>query len=232
MRQYAAALEPASNIGASGRTTPGSFNALVVSYYRTDFRRLKPSTQRLWRNIIEREIRSKHGSKPVARLERKHVKDIIGAKAMTPQAANNLLKVLRVLLNHGVEIGMIANNPATWREALQEPRRRLPHVDRERDRPPRGTSPGRHEGAARVCALALHDTTAQRCGSLRLAAFTGRRHRAAAGEDRYAAADSDSSRLGGRAGSGAAKQSDIFGERARKTLHATELWQLVPRALQ
>jgi integrase len=113
MRQYAAALEPVSNIGASGRTIPGSFNALIVSYYRTDFRRLKPSTQRLWRNIIEREIRSKHGSKPVARLERKHVKDIIGAKAATPQAANNLLKVLRVLLNHAVEIGMIANNLAT-----------------------------------------------------------------------------------------------------------------------
>src|SRR5262245_39410937 len=112
MRQLAAALEPASNIGASGRTILGSFNALIVSYYRTDFRRLKPSTQRLWRNIIEREIRSKHGSKPVARLERKHVKDIIGAKATTPQAANNLLKVLRVLLNHAVEIGMIASNPA------------------------------------------------------------------------------------------------------------------------
>src|SRR5215813_13512923 len=112
MRQYAAALEPASNIGASGRTIPGSFNALIVSYYRTDFRRLKPSTQRLWRNIIEREIRSKHGSKPVARLQRKHVKDIIGAKAGTPQAANNLLKVLRVLLNHAVEIEMIASNPA------------------------------------------------------------------------------------------------------------------------
>jgi integrase len=115
MRQYAAALDGvkalASNIGAAGRTIPGSFNALIVLYYRTDFRRLKPSTQRLWRNIIER-FRSEHGSKPVPRLERKHIKDIIGAKASTPQAANNLLKVLRVLLNYAVEIGVIANNPA------------------------------------------------------------------------------------------------------------------------
>ena len=112
MRQYAAALEPASNIGASGRTLPGSFNSLIVSYYRTDFRRLKPSTQRLWRNIIER-FRSEHGSKPVARLERKHIKDIIGAKAQDLQQIVGRLRRRRLLLNHAVEIGMIANNPAT-----------------------------------------------------------------------------------------------------------------------
>ena len=115
MRQRAAALEgvqmPPKAIGAS-RTLPGSINALCVSWYRTDFRRLKPSTQRLWRNIIEREIRSKHGDKPVARLTREHIKSIIGAKSDTPQAANNLLKVLRLLLNYAVEIKMIANNPA------------------------------------------------------------------------------------------------------------------------
>jgi integrase len=114
MRQYAAALEclqdEARDIGA-GRTIPGSVNGLVVSYYRTDFRRLKPGTQRLWRGIIER-FRAEHGSKPVARLERAHVKDIIGAKAATPHAANNLLKVLRVLLNHAIDLGMIGSNPA------------------------------------------------------------------------------------------------------------------------
>ena len=40
------------------------------------------------------------------------MQNIIGAKADTPEAANNLLKVLRVVLNHAVEIGMIASNPA------------------------------------------------------------------------------------------------------------------------
>ena len=33
------------------------------------------------------------------------------AKASTPEAANNLLKVLRVVLEHAVEIGMITTNP-------------------------------------------------------------------------------------------------------------------------
>jgi integrase len=115
MRQYAGALEgvkaQASNIGAA-RTIPGSFDALCVSYYRSpDFQGLKASTQGVRRNTIER-FRVDHGTKPVSRLGRAHIKDIIGAKANTPEAANNLLKVLRVLLNHAVEIGMIASNPA------------------------------------------------------------------------------------------------------------------------
>jgi integrase len=115
MRQYAAALEgmkaQESNVGGA-RTIPGSFDALCVSYYRSpEFRGLTASTQAVRRNVIER-FRIDHGTKPVSRLGRAHIKDIIGAKASTPEAANSLLKVLRVLLNHAVEIGMIASNPA------------------------------------------------------------------------------------------------------------------------
>jgi len=117
MRQYAAALEgvtaKAGNIGAA-RTKPGSFDALCVSYYRSsEFRNLKLSTQRARRNIIER-FRSDdgNGAKPVNRLGRAEIKDIIGAKADTPEAANSLLKVLRLLLNHAVDDEMIASNPA------------------------------------------------------------------------------------------------------------------------
>jgi integrase len=116
MRQYAAALEGvtverASEVGAS-RSIPGSFDALCVSYYRSpEFQALKASTQATRRNVIER-FRNEHGKKPVARLGRTHIKEIIGGKSATPEAANNLLKVLRVLLNHGVDIDMIASNPA------------------------------------------------------------------------------------------------------------------------
>src|SRR5215471_2591219 len=77
MRQYAAALEgvqaPARELGVQ-RTTPGSFDALVVSYYRSpEFRGLKASTQIMRRNIIER-FRNEHGSKPVRPLDRSHIK--------------------------------------------------------------------------------------------------------------------------------------------------------------
>jgi hypothetical protein len=115
MRAYAAALDGVKTQKAevgSERTTPGSFNALVVSYYRSpEFRGLAASTQAVRRNIIER-FRVKHGHKPVRALERRHLKDILGAKAATPEAANNLLKVLRLLLAHAVDSGMIAHNPA------------------------------------------------------------------------------------------------------------------------
>jgi integrase len=115
MLQYGKALDgvkpQAGNIGA-GRTKPGSFDALVVSYYRSpEFRGLKASTQAVRRNILER-FRAEHGTKPVRGLARRHIKEIIGGKANTPEAANNLLKVLRTVLEYALDQDMIANNPA------------------------------------------------------------------------------------------------------------------------
>jgi integrase len=166
MRRYAAALEreqgQRAQIGAS-RTKPGSFDALAVSYYRSpEFRGLKESTQAVRRNIIER-FRLAHGSKPLKGLERKHVADIIGAKADTPEAANNLLKILRVMLDYAVSQDMIESNPAakvkkyrsrgegvhTWSEA---------EIAQFKARHPLGTRAG--------LALALLLHTAQRRGDV------------------------------------------------------------------
>jgi integrase len=115
MRQYAAALEgvaaQSNNIGAR-RTIPGSFNALCVSYYRSpEYRELAAISQRNRRNVIER-FRVEHGHKPVARLDRVHIQGFVEAKADTPEAANVLLKTLRLLLNYAIFTGMIRSNPA------------------------------------------------------------------------------------------------------------------------
>jgi integrase len=114
MEQRAAALEGVkaqpSNIGAE-RTIAGSLDELIVSYYRLVFPTLKPSTRAKRRPILER-VRRDHGKKPVARLEHAHIASMIAAKADTPAAANNLLKVLRHLLDHAVAIKMISTNPA------------------------------------------------------------------------------------------------------------------------
>jgi integrase len=115
MKEYASVLEAATPrpgvIGAE-RTIPGSFNDLVVSYYRSPkFRALRESTQTKNRYILER-FRKEHGDKPIARLTRKNISDFHGEKWNTPEAANSLLKVLRVLLDYAVSIGMIPNNPA------------------------------------------------------------------------------------------------------------------------
>jgi integrase len=116
MREYAATLEregaARTQIGAIKRTLPGSFSALCVSYYGSpEFRGLAAITQRVRRNMLER-FRAEHGHRPLKDLQNAHIRSIIGAKVDTPEAANNLLKTLRVLLNYAVEIGMIASNPA------------------------------------------------------------------------------------------------------------------------
>jgi integrase len=120
MTAYAAALEgtmPSGNIGAS-RTLPGTLNALIASYYRSpEFRALKASSQKVRRNVIEKFRAERgpsgetYGEKPLKWLERKHIRGIIGAKADTPEAANSLLKALRVLFAHAVEHEMLASNP-------------------------------------------------------------------------------------------------------------------------
>src|SRR5687768_10124157 len=71
MDSYAAALsgvKSRSNEIGAARTRLGSFNALVVTYYRSpDFRALRASTQSARRGIIER-FRYEHGDKPVRAL--------------------------------------------------------------------------------------------------------------------------------------------------------------------
>jgi len=115
MQQLAHAIDEvkaqsAGEIGST-RTIPGSLNALCVSYYRSpEFRGLKESTQAVRRNILEC-FRVLHGDKPLKGLRRAHISQIIGAKAETPEAANNLLKVLRVLLDYAVGQEMIDSNP-------------------------------------------------------------------------------------------------------------------------
>ena len=116
MRQYAAALDglkaQTANIGIE-RTKPGTVNALAVAYYQSpDFRSLADSTKDHRRRIIDR-FRSRHGGKPLKGLRREHIVQIMADKAETPEAANNLIKLLRVMLNYAVDLGMIESNPAT-----------------------------------------------------------------------------------------------------------------------
>jgi integrase len=116
MRQYAAALEgskaKATTIVGAKRTTAGSINALIVSYYASSgFKDLKASTQAARRNILER-FRADYGDLPVKGLTRVVLDQIMGAKANTPMAANILMKLLRYLLDLAVGQGIIAANPA------------------------------------------------------------------------------------------------------------------------
>jgi len=94
------------------RTIPGSLSDLVASYYKSpEWRGISESTKRTYKGPIE-ALRLKHGEKPVAALERKHVMGILAEKADTPSAANNLRKRLAQLLDHAIALDWIKINPA------------------------------------------------------------------------------------------------------------------------
>jgi hypothetical protein len=137
LRQYWAAMEGRRPdrfaVPSPARVIAGSMNDLSQAYMRSpSFKGLKPSTQTARRNIIVAFCKE-HGDKPVKMLARRHVADIIGAKADTPMAANNLLKVLRYLLDHAVERDMIPANPAT--NYIEARAKGITHGPRTRSQP-------------------------------------------------------------------------------------------------
>jgi hypothetical protein len=88
MRAYRAALEPSIVVARPSPAAPTSFRWLVERYYASAlYSKLSDSTRRVRRGILETFCIS-HGSKPFARLERKHVIQFRDEKAATPEAAN------------------------------------------------------------------------------------------------------------------------------------------------
>ena len=113
MSAYQAAMagqQPEPARGAS-RTKPGTVNAAVVGYFTSlGFRSLSSSTQTTYRGILE-NFRAKHGEKRIALLARQHVDRMLAEKAGTPAAANNLMKLLRVLMAFAIAEGMRRDDP-------------------------------------------------------------------------------------------------------------------------
>jgi integrase len=115
MSAYKAALQgdtaPKLEIGAD-RTLPGTVGALVVRYYRSAaFASLADSTKTTYRGIIER-FRKDNGHRRVAQLDRDTIKRLLENRAAKPAAANNWLRILRMLLDFAVDESMIGVNPA------------------------------------------------------------------------------------------------------------------------
>lgn len=105
--------------GAAARSAPGSFNALAVAYLTSgDWQGLSKSTQATYRGILDR-FRTEYGDKPVAALQPHHVRTILDARAKTPSAANNLLKVLRAVVKFGMERNMLRADPTAGVKPLK-----------------------------------------------------------------------------------------------------------------
>ena len=117
LREYHACLrgEVAPSIEpASKPTRPGSIDALVSHYYKSpEFQGLSDSTKKTYMGIIER-FRAEYGSYSARSLERRHVKAIVGKRSATPAGANNLLRMIRMLMRFAIDIG-VRNDDPTYR---------------------------------------------------------------------------------------------------------------------
>jgi len=117
---YQAAMSgeaPDQSIGAN-RTKPGTFNALIVSYYNsTAFHNLAAETQRTRRNILERFRTAKTstgiiiGDARIADLKRHRVEKMVAEKITTPAAARNFRNTLHALMQFAVSNGFRDDDP-------------------------------------------------------------------------------------------------------------------------
>jgi len=99
------------NITAPPERAPDSFSDLCRRFYQSArYVALGPVTQATYRNIIER-LRREHGDKPFRDLDRRGVRAILGKLADRPEAANQALRMLRMLMSLAVEDEDRPDNP-------------------------------------------------------------------------------------------------------------------------
>ena len=105
-------------VTAGREILPGTFNALAVSYFiSAHFNSLSPSTQSVYRNVIDR-LRVGAGDNRVALLERKHIVGMMAERGK-PESANLLRKVLRAMMQHAIQIGMRQADPTREVRAIR-----------------------------------------------------------------------------------------------------------------
>jgi integrase len=91
---------------------PGTIAALVTSYMRSAaYRSLRATTKKGYQTRIE-IFREKHGHRTVTGLTRERINvAILQPYADRPGQALSLLKMLRVLVRHAIDIGMLRHDP-------------------------------------------------------------------------------------------------------------------------
>ncbi|MDI6026102.1 tyrosine-type recombinase/integrase [Corticibacterium sp. UT-5YL-CI-8] len=111
MAAYEKAAEGEKIEIGKAKSAPGSVSTLIASFYKTSgFVSLSDSTKTTYRGILER-FREEHGTKRVSHLQAQHVRKIIDEKTATPAAANNLLRMIHLLLAHAVDMGWRRDDP-------------------------------------------------------------------------------------------------------------------------
>lgn len=106
--EYAALLNGAQPVSPTGKT----FSALIASYIRSPrYRKLAPRTGRDYDKVLD-WAKAKLGPLPVANMQRKDVIRARDANAETVRFANYIVQVLRILMEHAIDLGWRQDNPA------------------------------------------------------------------------------------------------------------------------
>src|SRR5207248_9865264 len=122
MAAYEAAMKgeelPRKEIGES-RSQPGTIAALVAAYFSSpQFKGLSSSTQATYRGIIER-FRREPGHRRIATLQRDKLAEMLGNRAATPTAANNWLRMVRMLMRFAIFMNMRGDDPTVGIKTLK-----------------------------------------------------------------------------------------------------------------
>lgn len=108
---YQAALDGRPKPIAADRTTAGTVDDLLVRFFTS--REITATSVQYRKNLrsILRVFRERYGGKPVARMERRHVKKALVDCANTPIQSNKLLKTLRRVMRFAVDEDMREDDP-------------------------------------------------------------------------------------------------------------------------
>jgi site-specific recombinase XerD len=122
MQAYEAALAgvPEKVEVGTRRTQPGTVDELVAKYFASAGFQGLPSeaTRATYRGIIE-GFRKEHGGKRLSHLRPEDIDHLFTKKIKTPAAANNWLRMVRMLMKFAVSKKMIASDPTADIKALQ-----------------------------------------------------------------------------------------------------------------
>lgn len=92
------------------RSGPGTMRALAISYFQSAaFHRLSRNTAKPYRSVIER-LCTDYGSHRVGTLQAAHVRKLMLQRS-TPDSSNLLLRAMRALMKHAVDVGMRSDDP-------------------------------------------------------------------------------------------------------------------------
>ena len=133
MAAYQAALLGQSAPVRNGflRATPGTIAALVASYMKSgEYIGLRDTSKTGYVSRLEM-LRAEHGHRTVAGLSRERIiTGILQPYSDRPGAALDILKKLRILIRHAINIGWLKHDPSL---GIKRPKIKKSVVDRRRN---------------------------------------------------------------------------------------------------